>query len=120
MCGVLMYVPLLFNPEWLSVSIKIHSIDYELVFLSDAYVSQHVLAALYAMVILIPLMLSSDRYHSVLGVMIFLSGIISVAFFDWVFISVWCYFAAIISLYIFYIMMHSSRAVSMVSIKRTR
>jgi len=118
MFGVLMYVPLLFNPEWLSVSIVKHSIDYELVFLSDAYVSQHVLAGLYAMMILIPLMLSSDRYHSVLGVMIFLSGIISLAFFDWVFISVWCYFAAIISLYIFYIMMHSSRVASMVSIGR--
>jgi len=114
--GTLMYVPLLFNPEWLLVSIVRHSIRYDIIFLSDAYVSQQVLAAIYASVILIPLMLSSDRYHSMLGVMILISGIFTLAFYGWVFISVWCYFAAIISLYIFFIIVRSVHAAHMASV----
>lgn len=99
--GVSMYIPLLFNPEWLLVSIVRHSIHYDLIFISDTYISQQMLTALYAGIILVPLMLSSDHYHSVLGVLILFSGLLTWAFFGWAFVSVWCYFAAIISLYIF-------------------
>ena len=55
-------------------------------------------------------MLSTDRYHSFLGVMILVSGVFTWAFFGWVFISVWCYFAAVISLYIFFMIMRSIHA----------
>jgi hypothetical protein len=110
--GALMYVPLLLNPEWLSVSIARHSIRYELVFLSDAYVSQYVIATIYVGIILIPLMLSSDRYHRMLGIMILFSGIITTVFYGFAFISVWCYFAAIISLYIFLVTARNIHAAS--------
>jgi hypothetical protein len=115
--GIFMYVPLIFNPEWLTVSVVKHSIHYDLVFLSDDSVSQHVIGAAYAVIILVPLMLSSDRYHSVLGVMIFISGLITLAFYGWAFISVWCYFAAIISLYVLYIVMLHTRMVPLVSLR---
>lgn len=109
--GAAMYLPLLNNPAWVSVSIVEHSIDYELKFISDAYVSQQMVTILYLLVILVPLMLSSDLYHRSLGLLVFLSGLAAWLFFDWVFVSVWCYFAAIISLYIFFIIVKSEAAV---------
>ena len=111
--GATMYVPLLFKPEWLAVTIVKHSISYELIFVSDAYVSQRMLTALYACVVLVPLMLSSDRYHSMLGVLILFSGLLSWVFFDWAFVSVWCYFAAIISLFIFFMIARGVQAASL-------
>ena len=118
--GALMYLPLLINPEWLSVSIIKHSIRYELVFLSDGYVSQYVITAIYASVILMPLLLSSDRYHSMLGVMILLSGIFTAMFYGFAFISVWCYFAAIISLYIFLVNARNVRVAHLSSVRVER
>ena len=116
--GASMYVPLLFKPEWLTATIVLHSISYDMYFFSDAYVSQRILTAFYACVILVPLMLSSDRFHSMLGVLVLLSGLITWAFFDWVFVSVWCYFAAIISLYIFFMIARSVRASHLPGIAR--
>lgn len=101
--GAAMYLTLLNNPAWVSVSIVGHAIDYELKFISDAYVSQQMVTVLYLLVILVPLMLSSDQYHRSLGLLVFMSGLGAWLFFDWVFVSLWCYFAAIVSLYIFFL-----------------
>ena len=103
--GLTMFIPLLFIPEWLSTSVVNKSIYYDLTFYTDGYVSQPMLTAAYASVILIPLLLASDRYHKILGVFILFSGIISWVFYNWAFISVWCYFAAVISLYVFYVIL---------------
>jgi len=108
--GAMMYVPLLLRPEWMVVSIVNHSIHYELVFISDAYISQTVITALYAIVILLPLLLSSDRYHKRLGLLVLISGLVTWSFYEWVFISVWCYFAALISVYIFVAIARSVQA----------
>jgi len=108
--GVFMYVPLLFNADWLTVSIVKHSIRYELKLVFDSFVSQRLVTAVYAAVILVPLMLSSDAYHRMLGALVLLSGLVTGVFFGWVFISVWCYFAALISLYIFFMIYRSVTA----------
>lgn len=114
--GAAMYLPLMYQPGWMQVSIVNHAIDYELRFYSDTYLSKPALTALYAAVILVPLMLSSDRGHSILGVLVLLSGLATWAFFDWVFISVWCYFAALISLYIFFMIARSVRTARLASV----
>ena len=103
--GLSMFVPLLFNPDWLSTSVVNNSIYYDLTFITDGYMSQPLLTAAYAAVILIPLLLTSDRYHKILGVFILISGVVSWVFYNWVFVSVWCYFAAVISLYVFYVIL---------------
>jgi len=101
--GLGMFVPLLFNPEWLTASVASDSIYYKLTLISDVYVPQPVLTALYATIILVPLLLSSERYYNILGFMILISGILSWLFYTWVFVSVWCYFSSVISLYIFFV-----------------
>lgn len=99
--GALMFIPLLFHPDWLTVTIVQQSIHYGMSFITDGYVPQRLLAVVYGCVILLPLVLSSDRYHNILGALILVAGMVTWAFYDWAFVSVWCYFAALISLYIF-------------------
>jgi len=105
--GAAMYLPLLHKSSWLGLSIVNHSIYYDLQLVSDAYVSQRIVTLVYAGIILVPLVLSSGMYHRALGGLIFLSGAVTIAFFVWAFVSVWCYFAAIISLYIFIVINRS-------------
>lgn len=101
--GLSMYIPLILNQSWLTTSIVNHSIYYNPAYIYDSYISPTSIALFYSFLILMPLILSSDRYHKILGGLIFLSGLISWLTFSLVFISVWCYFAAVISLFIFYI-----------------
>jgi len=100
--GAVMFVPMLFNAELLTVSVVKHSIDYKLRIISDGYVSQQFITIVYMMIILVPLLLSTDRFHRVFGVLVTISSFVTWIFFGWVFLSVWCFFAALVTLYIFF------------------
>jgi len=100
--GGSLYVPLLLQPDWVAVSIQKYSVYYDVRLVYDEIMPRQILTIIYALFILIPLLLSSDRYHKVLGMLVTISGLLTWAFFGLVFISVWCFFAAIISSYIFY------------------
>jgi len=100
--GGSMYIPLLLEPDWVAVSIQQYSIYYDVRLVYDAILPRYASTMIYAVIILVPLLLSSDRYHKVLGVLVTISGLLTWVFFGLVFISVWCFFAALISSYIFY------------------
>jgi len=100
--GATMYIPLLIQPSWVAASVQEHSIYYDVRLIYDAVLPRYASTIFYAFIILLPLLLSSDRYHKVLGVLVTVSGLLTWMFFGLVFISVWCFFAAIISSYIFY------------------
>lgn len=102
--GLSLYVPLLYNPEWLSMQIKEGSILYQLVQIYDAIIPKVGLRGIYAIIVTAPLLLSSVKSIRRLGMLLLLSIMISALFFAYAFVSVWCFFAAIISLYIFSIM----------------
>lgn len=99
--GASMYLPFLFNAHWLNVSIVNHSIVYESTLIYDDYLPRVAVTAVYMLFVIVPLLLSSNLYHRNLGSLMLLSTIVTVLFFDFAFISVWCYFAAaIISVYL--------------------
>lgn len=100
--GGSLYIPLLLQPDWVMVSIQKYSIYYDVRLVYDEVLPRQISTIIYAVIILVPLLLSSDRYHKVLGILVTVSGLLTWAFFGLVFISVWCFFAAIISSYIFY------------------
>lgn len=100
--GGSLFLPLLFEPERLLVSSLNHAILYQTTLLYDAYLPREVITAAYALIVLVPLLLSSERYHRVLGGLVLGSALLTLLIFDYAFISVWCYFAALISLYIYY------------------
>ncbi len=100
--GASMYIPLLINPHWLTVDVIRHSVVYEAALIYDGYLPRIVVRILYALIVLAALLPSSDRYIRHFGVIIATSVALTTIFYGYAFISVWCYFAALLSLYIVY------------------
>ncbi len=101
--GLTTFTPLLLHADWLVVSVIHHSIVYQTSLIYDAALPRSVVSIVYMMIILVPLLLSSRYTYRFLGLLVLLAGMLTVAMFKLAFISVWCYFAAVISLYIYYI-----------------
>lgn len=98
--GALLYLPLVFQPNWLAVQVVHHSIEYDTRLIFDPLLSQNIDRVIYALIILIPFALASSRALKGLGATIALSAIASHWLLHQVFVSVWCFFAAILSLLI--------------------
>ncbi len=101
--GLLMYIPLLFRADWLTVEVVRQSIDYKATFVYDGLIPRIAVRAFYAFIVLVPLILSSDGYIRVFGIIIAASVMTATVFFGYAFISVWCFFAATLSLYVVFL-----------------
>lgn len=106
--GLLMYVPLLLYKDWLSVEMVSHSIHYSTRLLHYDYMPAIILQILYPLIILVPLLLSSNGYVQIFGVIVFSSLLFTLLHFNYALISVWCYFAAVSSVYIPFMIIRSS------------
>lgn len=95
--GLFIYVPLLFNPDWLGVGILGGSILYEPKIVLASALSAPLGRGLYALVVLVPLLASSEPLVRRFGVLIFLSVVLSAVAYGYAFVSVWCFFAALLS-----------------------
>lgn len=102
--GSLVYFALLTHPEWMSVTVKGHAIIYDVA--APPYRSPISLpfpaSALYALVVLVPLLFSSQHHLRVFGGLITLSMVVASLLYGYAFVSVWCFFAAVLSLYLVY------------------
>lgn len=107
-----MYVPLLFQPDWLTVEVLKNSIVYKATLLYDDYIPRIVVLILYALIVLAPLLFSSERYIRIFGVIIMVSVIVATVFFGYAFISIWCYFAAVLSLYILFMVLRMTKKIT--------
>ena len=105
--GTLVYTVMLFHPEWLSVAVRGHSIHYN--FSAPYRSTLHIPvtpAMLYGLIILVPLLFSSHRQIKIFGGLVLLSVVLASKAYSTVFVSVWCFFAAVLSLYIVYMIRH--------------
>ena len=100
--GLLMYVPLLLNEDWLKVRVSDFSIKYKLILFHGEFLPLKVRNLIYGIVTLVPLLSASDRYIRVFGAMIVFSLVMTSLLFDHAFVSVWCFFAAVLSFYILF------------------
>jgi uncharacterized protein DUF6629 len=100
--GLSMFIPALLFADWLKISLIHNSISYELKLIFDGFMPRPLVRGVYALIVLIPLLLSSQRYIRNFGVMIFILLVVVAILSTKTFISVWCYFAAILSLYMLY------------------
>ncbi len=98
--GVFLYLPLFFRPHWLSVNVLNGSIRYQIRVISTNIIHPYIGIFLYIVVSLTGLFLSNNKWLNYLGLMLVAAFIFTEFFFDYAFISVWCFFAAIISLYL--------------------
>jgi hypothetical protein len=100
--GSLLYFPLLINDSWLQIEVINHSIAYKTHFFFNDIVFPDFSFYTYASIIFFPLMISSKRNVNFLGGLIVIAALITYIFFDHAFISVWCFMAAIVSIYMIY------------------
>lgn len=106
------YVPLAARAgDALRVEIVNHSVRYDLSALPVVTsVSGVVLQVLYLFVVCVPLLLSADRRLRVLGLAVALAAVVTQAAFRYAFASVWCFFAALLSLHVCYVLSRAPRA----------
>jgi hypothetical protein len=100
--GALLYLPWIINDNWLSAAIVQHSIEYQARYIGDSIPSVFP-RFLYGSIILVPLLCSSHSSIKLFGGLITFSVLITWLLFNYAFISVWCFFAALLSIYIIYI-----------------
>jgi hypothetical protein len=99
--GTLVYAVMFSHPEWMTVGMKVHSITYDFSVPWRSPVHLPITpAALYALTILVPLFLSGHRLIRIFGILAALSMVLASVSYGYAYVSVWCFFAAILSLYL--------------------
>lgn len=99
--GAVIILSLFTHPEWLAVVVKEQAIVYKITSPLRGQLSLPVPAsAIYALIILVPLLASSHRHLRLFGWLILASVLFASVFYAYAIISVWCLFAALLSLYL--------------------
>ena len=98
--GGSLFIPLIPNPDWLQVMVVRGSILYYPRLIYDPYVDREVVRGVYALIVAFPLLFSSDRLVRQFGVLVLGSVIVSALVFGYAFVSIWCFFAAVLSVYL--------------------
>jgi hypothetical protein len=107
--GLLMYIPLWIHEHWLVIEVVNQSIFYNTTLLYDSYVSKTVGRVIYALIILVPLLLASDRHIKIFGIVIAVSATVFSIFFEYAFVSIWCFFSAVLSFFILAMILYKTR-----------
>ena len=102
--GIFLYGPLLLYPDWFPIAISQGAIDYQSRLVYNHGLPQDISRLIYMLIVLSPLCLSELAQLKILGGLIALSVLITYCFFNYAFVSVWCFFAAVVSLYVIYIL----------------
>lgn len=100
--GISLYGPFLFSPDTFSVTAVQGSIVYQTQIIYDRLFPRAVSRLIYLLLIVVPLWLSPLIQLRVMGGFLALSLVVAYWFYNYAFVSVWCFFAAILSGYIVY------------------
>jgi hypothetical protein len=101
--GTLVYAVMLLHPGSMSVAVRQHSIYYDFSVPWRSAIHLPITpAALYALTILVPLLISGHRHIRIFGVLAVLSSVLASEAYGYAYVSIWCFFAAVLSLYIVY------------------
>lgn len=110
--GLSVFLPSFLIEDWLTVEQANRSLEYKLTLIYDGFFSRTALRFFYAVIVLGALFLSTDRRIKVFGSLVAISLIITYAFYSYAFISVWCFFAAMLSAYLAAIIILDNRQLS--------
>jgi len=101
--GTLVYSVMVSHPEWMTVGVRMSSVTYDFSVPWRSSIHLPITpAALYALTILVPLLFSSHAPIRIFGVLAAASSVLASAVYGYAYISVWCFFAALLSLYLVY------------------
>ena len=101
--GLAIYLPYLFNPGTVETNMHANCIQYNLSTIKHAFLTAPIFRQVYVVIIILPLLISRDIALKQMGVLIFLSVVVTYLFYSYAFNSVWCFFSAVISMYAIYI-----------------
>ena len=99
--GLSIFIPLL-QEGWLSVEVARNSLDYRATMIYDGVIDRTVIRIVYALQVVTAFMVSTNPKVRLFGILILLSVIAAFIFYKYAFVSVWCFFAALLSFYIAY------------------
>ena len=100
--GLSLYGPFLLSPNMFAVTAAQGSIDYQTRLIYDQVFPRAVSRLIYMLVVLGPLWFSQLTQLRIAGGFIALALVITYWFYNYAFVSVWCFFAAVLSGYIAY------------------
>src|SRR3990172_3286477 len=103
MLGAIQYFPYFAHEGWLVTKFFPHAISYQGTVLFDFIMRREITNAIYFFVIIAPLLTSSDRHAQIFGVLISAVAAFTYLFFQFAYISVFCFGGALMSLYIVYV-----------------
>ncbi|MFT4935075.1 MAG: hypothetical protein ACI9LT_001768 [Pseudoalteromonas distincta] len=98
--GGLQYVPYFIHESWLVTRFLTHAISYQGVQLLDLVIGREATYAIYLIVVIGPLLLSTERDAKLFGVLVSLVLVTTYAFFQFAYVSVFCFGGALMSLYL--------------------
>lgn len=102
MLGAMQYLPYFVHEAWLVTKILPNAISYQGTVLFDFIMRRGLTYAIYLFVIIVPLLTSSNRHAQVFGVLISMVAAVTYLFFQYAYISVFCFGGALMSVYIIY------------------
>jgi len=105
--GAFLYLPLLWHPDRVSVTVIQHSIEYQAHFIGES-IPVVFSRLVYALILLIPLAISSELDIRIWGGLIALLACVSYLAFNYAFVSIWCFLAALLSLYVVLVLRKAS------------
>lgn len=100
MLGSVQWVPYLVHSGWLRVTLLERAIRYSDTELLDSVVSRPVTYLTYVTILIAPLVLATDRRIRLFGLLVAAVLAVTVGFFQWAYISVFCFGGAVISGYL--------------------
>jgi hypothetical protein len=98
--GIMLYIPLVLNDDLWAIAVQQGSINYTTHFIFTDLFPKNFNFVTYVIIILSSSMISTNRSFKFLGQLILLSLIVTYIAFIHAFISIWCFFAAILSLFV--------------------
>jgi hypothetical protein len=102
--GGVLWLPLLVDASRLQPAVVKGSLDYGTTLLTDRWMNQELGSTIYAVIILGPFMLSASERLRWFGAGIFATFLISHLAFGYAFASVWCFFSALLSASLYWIL----------------
>lgn len=102
MLGSVLYVPYFAHEGWLVTRFLQNAIQYDGIELLDLIMPRETTNLLYVLIVISPVFLASDRDIRIFGALIIAALAMTYFFFSFAYISVFCFGAAAISLYLTY------------------
>ncbi len=105
--GLVLYIPHLLNPDWVSVNINRSSLAYEDTMFLDYLIPRWLTYAIYMFLIIVPPLMSTYLHMRLFGLTIIIIVILVYIFLTYAYISFFCLLAGVGTIHLIYIILRN-------------